>query len=557
MSAPNVTVAAARILIDELCRNGVRHAVIAPGSRSAALAMAAAEHPDVSVAVEIDERSAGFLAIGIARELGRPAVVITTSGTAVTNLAPAVAEADIDCVPMILLTADRPPELHHVGANQTIDQVKVFGDRVRWFCGMGVPEPRADANAMWRSTVCQAVARATGAAGALSGPVHLNLPLREPSVPLTDDGRTRGLPFDSDTTGRPGSLPWTRFGNPGRETAEPEVVDAERVVVAVAADTHRRDLVEVAASYGWVVIAEPQSGARTAGAITTAHHLLQDEGIAADLVADVVIEVGRVGLSRPVREFLDRAETRMVFDRRWVDPSRTAAVWGAAGIPRPAVPRGEGRWLDTWRSLERKARAALDRALDDSGLTEPRVARDAARSVPDNGRLVVASSMPIRDLDLAMGPSPVAVVANRGASGIDGFVSTALGVAAVTEGPTVALAGDLSILHDSNGFLVRPRPDAVFVVANNNGGGIFSFLPQAEFTDSFEQVFGTPHGVSFADLAGLHGLEHRSIDDPTELIPAVGGGIAKGGIHLIEIRTDRAANVEHHRALTRAVLSAL
>lgn len=247
----------------------------------------------------------------------------------------------------------------------------------------------------------------------------------------------------------------------------------------------------------------------------------------------------------------------MVFDRRWVDPSRTAAVWGSAGIPWPAAPRGEGHWLDTWRSLERKARAALDRALDDSGLTEPRVARDAARAVPDNGRLVVASSMPIRDLDLTMGPSPVKVVANRGASGIDGFVSTALGVAAVTEGPTVALAGDLSILHDSNGFLVRPRPDAVFVVANNDGGGIFSFLPQAEFTDSFEQVFGTPHGLSFADLAGLHGLEYRSIEDATELIPAVGRGIAEGGLHLIEIRTDRAANVEHHRALTRAVLSAL
>ena len=557
MSAPNVTVAAARILIDELHRNGVRHAVISPGSRSAALAMAAAEHPDVSVAVEIDERSAGFLAIGIARELGRPAVVITTSGTAVANLAPAVAEADIDCIPMILLTADRPPELHHVGANQTIDQVKVFGERVRWYCGMGVPEPRADANALWRSTVCQAVAKATGAAGLLSGPVHLNLPLREPSVPLIDDGRTRGLPFDHDTAGRPGSVPWTRFGTSGRETPEPEVVDAERVVVAVAADAHRSDLVEVAASHGWVVIAEPQSGARTAGAITTAHHLLQDEGIVADLAADVVIEIGRVGLSRPVRAFLDRAETRMVFDRRWVDPSRTAAVWGPAGIPWPAAPRGGGPWLDAWRSLERKARAALDLALDDSGVTEPRVARDAARAVPDHGRLVVASSMPIRDLDLAMGPSPVRVMANRGASGIDGFVSTALGVASVTDGPTVALAGDLSILHDSNGFLVRPRPDAVFVVANNDGGGIFSFLPQAEFTDSFEQVFGTPHGLSFADLAGLHGLQHRSIEDPTELIPAVGRGIVEGGIHVIEVLTDRAANVEHHRALTRAVLSAL
>jgi 2-succinyl-5-enolpyruvyl-6-hydroxy-3-cyclohexene-1-carboxylate synthase len=557
MSAPNPSVAAAAAIIDELVRNRVTRVVIAPGSRSAALAMAAAAHPAVRLTVEIDERSAGFFAVGAARATGRPAVVITTSGTAVANLAPAIVEADIDAIPLIVITADRPPELHHVGANQTVDQVKMFGDRVRWFCAMGVPEPRADSNAVWRSTVCQAVARAMGAIDAVSGPVHVNLPLREPSVPLTDDGRTRGVPFEFDTSGRDGGRPWTDVASVRRSGVSVEAVEEERVVLAVAADLHLPALVEEATRHGWPVIAEPQSNARTAGSITTAHHLLQSETLIEELLPDVVIEIGRVGLSRPVRSFLDRAPRRVVIDRRWVDAARTAVSWGSEGIPWPRSSDGMGSWPARWAALEERARRALDRALDDSGLTEPRVARDTARAVPAGGRLVSASSMPIRDLDLAMAAAGTRVLSNRGASGIDGFVSTTLGIASEGPDPVVALAGDLSILHDANGFLARPRPNAVFVVVNNDGGGIFSFLPQARFPDSFETVFGTPHGRSFADLAGFHGLGHTLVEEATALIPAIESGIEGGGVHLVEVRTDRAANVEHHRALTRAVLEAL
>ncbi len=557
MSAPNASVAAATAIIDELVRSGVIRVVIAPGSRSAALSMAAAAHPEIRLTVEIDERSAGFFALGAARATGRPAVVITTSGTAVANLAPAIVEADLDCVPLIVLTADRPPELHHVGANQTIDQVKIFGDRVRWFCGLGVPESRADANAVWRSAVCQAVARSVGAVDAVAGPVHLNLPLREPSVPLTDDGRTVGVPFDFDTAGREGGRPWTRVGDTVRSGVVVDAVEEQRVVLAVAADLNQPRLAEEAARHGWPVIAEPQSNARGPGSITTAHHLLQSGALVEELAPEVVVEVGRVGLSRPVRSFLDRAPRRVVIDRRWVDPSRTAVSWGSAGIPWPESPRGPGDWLNRWTSLEALARRALDHALDASGLTEPRVARDVVRAVPVDGTLVAASSMPIRDLDLAMGPGGARVLANRGASGIDGFVSTALGIAAEGSVPVVGLAGDLSVLHDSNGFLARPRPGVVFVVVNNDGGGIFSFLPQARFPDTFETVFGTPHGRSFAALAAFHDLHHTLVGEAVSLIPAIEAGVDRGGTHLIEVQTDRATNVDHHRALTSAVLAAL
>jgi len=547
---PNPSTALARVVVDELVRNGVGRFVIAPGSRSAALALAAVDQA-AAVTVMIDERSAGFFAVGLSRATKTPTAVIVTSGTAVANLYPAVVEADLDGIPLIVLSADRPPELRHAGANQTIDQIAMFGSRVRWFSEMGVAEDRPGSNSYWRACVCHAVASAAGREGG-PGPVHVNLAFREPLVPFSDDGRNTADPFRHPVEGRPGRRPWTAT-RPPTPAVRDDPLASERVLVLAGAGAPPQ-AVERALSGGWVVAAEPQSGARLPGVITTAHHLASHPAAEA-LLPEVVIKLGRPGLSRPLQVFAARAERAITVAPPWAwfDADRTSEAI-VEQMPAPAsVP---GAWRDVWADLERIARSALDGFLDtQTGVSEPRTARDVARAVPPGGVLVAGSSMPIRDLDMFMAARPLAVVANRGASGIDGFISTALGVAAGGGRPTVALAGDLSVLHDQNGFLAEPRADMVLVMVNNDGGGIFSFLPQAQVPRDFERVFGTPHGRSFERLAGLHSLAYELIDDPGRLEPAVAE--AGPGITLIEVRTERGANVGVHRAATAAVHAAL
>jgi 2-succinyl-5-enolpyruvyl-6-hydroxy-3-cyclohexene-1-carboxylate synthase len=566
MSHANPSTALATVLVDELVRNGVGHLVLGPGSRSAPLAMAAAAHPAVQVHVHIDERSAGFAALGIGRATGAPAAVLTTSGTAAVNLHPAVVEAAAAAVPLIALTADRPPELRHAGANQTIDQVGLFGGAVRWFCEVGVPEDRPGSNAYWRSTVCRAVAAAVGLGGR-GGPVHLNLAFRDPLVPASDDGRSSARPFASPTGGRPDGAPWTRLTRP--EPGPAGLSDrwtsvARGMVVAgdLGGGRFVPSLAEVdglAARLGWPLVVEPPAGGRPAQVITTAHQLLGHPGFLDRYRPEAVLVLGRAGLSRNLAGLLATVPTIVADPGTWSDPARSAEEM-LAGWPSPDIELGrrpDGEWRRGWLEAERVARAALDDALDAiDEPTEPRTARDAARSAV-GGRMVVASSMPVRDLDWYMHPGDVEIISNRGASGIDGFVATVLGVAAVSSRPVTALAGDLSVLHDAGGFLVDPRPDAVFVVVDNDGGGIFSFLPQAGFPEHFEQVFGTPHGRSFERLAAFHDLGFQAVERASGLVPAVEEARRAGGVHLVVVRTDRARNVEVHRELTAAVSRAL
>lgn len=593
MTAANPSQALATVLVDELARNRITHVCLAPGSRSTALAMAAHARPEVAVHVGVDERSVGFLALGIARATGWPAAVVSTSGTAAVNFHPPVVEADAARVPLLVLTADRPPERRHTGANQTIDQLGLYSTAVRWFCEMGAPEDRAGSNAYWRSTVCRAVGEAVGVGGR-PGPVHVNLAFREPLVPAADDGRSRAAPFAHPTAGRSGGRPWTAVRRGPRPASDAELTGlADRIAatergLVVAGDTPvaAEPVVALARAAGWPLLAEPLSGARTGPtAVSTYHLLLSHPTFARAHRPDLVVRIGRAALSRPLLDLLDETVPQVLVDPdgAWLDPRRTVgqvvAADPAATCARLAdrlETRGDSSWLTSWCDAERRARHAVDTALDaEQSPSEPRTARDVADLVPDGGTLVVASSMPVRDLDRFMRPrSGLTVLGNRGASGIDGLVSTAIGAALArtsapagrpaddhTAGdhrPTVALAGDLSLLHDRNGFLLLDEhPDVVVVVVNNDGGGIFSFLPQAGFPDSFERLFGTPHGVDPAEVAATHNLDHRRVEQAGELKPVLAEACRTGGMHLIEVRTDRDANTELHRRLQQQVTEAL
>ncbi|MDQ1695795.1 MAG: 2-succinyl-5-enolpyruvyl-6-hydroxy-3-cyclohexene-carboxylate synthase, partial [Frankiaceae bacterium] len=514
----NAGAAFAAVVVDELTRHGVTDAVIAPGSRSTPLALALLSDPRVRLHVRIDERSAGFLALGIARTSERPVPVLCTSGTATAHLHAAALEADQSRVPLLLFTADRPAELRGVGANQTVDQVGLYGSAVRWSCDVGVPESRPESVAYWRSVVSRAVAVAAGRSSGPAGPVHVNLPLREP-LTATDDGV--GFPYPVD--GRPGGAPWTDAsrGSSQPPTALADQIGSARRGVLVAGDGLGRSdaaaVASLAARAGWPLIAEPHSNARSGSqALRGTDALLRDPDYVRGHRPDLVVVAGRVGLSRTLLAWL-AATPHVIVDRdgMWWDPTRSAVsvvradVSALARLPATTADAG---WLESWLEPAKAAGAAIDAVLDETdALTEPRVARDVAASLPEGAALVVASSMPIRDLDLTMQPrSDLRIVANRGVSGIDGFVSTASGVALANSGPTWALAGDLSVLHDVNGLLVGPgevRPDLTVVVVNNDGGGIFSLLPQASGdAAAFERLFGTPHGVDIQQLATAYAV---------------------------------------------------
>jgi len=555
----NPSTALAVTLADELIRCGMTEAVLAPGSRSAPLAMelfARAQRGDLRLHVRIDERSAAYLALGLAKASGRPVCVACTSGTAAASFHPAVIEAGESCVPLLVLTADRPPELRGTGANQAIDQVKLYGDAVRWFCEVGAPEERAGQAAYWRSLACRAWGAASGAAGGAAGPVHLNLAFRDPLVPdrpPAPDGAGRAR-WRLD--GRPGGAPWITFG--GAWTAAPlEVPWTERgLIVCGDGAEDPESLREMAEAAGWPILAEPSSGARRGpNALSAYEYVLGSPVFLGSHRPDLIISAGRPGLSR-LQTLLYTSATgpgaaarHIVVAKhpgRWDDPSRTATDVA------PAVRlagRGAGRaWLASWRRAAAAAGQAANDILDaGDDVTEPRLARDLVAALPDGALLWAASSLPIRDLDHHMVPRRIRVLASRGASGIDGTASAAIGAAlahqAAGGGPAFALIGDLAFVHDAPGLIVgpgEPVPDLCLVVVNNDGGGIFSLLEQAAFggpSGPFERVFGTPHGADLRHLAAAAGLPYTRLEHPKDLAGAISGT----GLRVVEARTTRAA----------------
>jgi 2-succinyl-5-enolpyruvyl-6-hydroxy-3-cyclohexene-1-carboxylate synthase len=581
----NPATALATVLVDELARCGLAEAVIAPGSRNAPLAMALWEQAARSAGrprlhVRIDERSAAFLALGLAKLSRRPVAVICTSGTAAAHFHAAVIEADEAGVPLLVLTADRPPELRGTGANQTVDQLKLYGSAVRWFCEVGVPEARPGMNAYWRSLACRAWASAAGTAGTMPGPVHLNLSLREPLVP---DAAETGRPgpdapsaWPEPLAGRAGGAPWTAVGGAGAGALE--LPWTERgVVVCGDGCADPAALLRLAAEAGWPVLAEPSSGARAGpGALAAYPYLLESAEFVAGHRPDVIVSAGRPGLSRGQLAYLQATTPAGAAPRhvvvaqgrgRWADPARTATDVAAAvrlvGAPGRS---GTSGWLASWLAADAAARAAAAAILDaGDALSEPRLARDLAAALPDGALLWAASSLPIRDLDQQMAPrAGITVMASRGASGIDGLVSAACGAALAHQraggGPAAALLGDLAFLHDAPGLFTgpeEPRPDLLLVVVNNDGGGIFSLLEQAAFPAPFERVFGTPHGGALGQAAAAAGLPAVTVERAPGLADALAGkGLPDTGIRMVEVRASRADGAALRHRLRRACTAA-
>lgn len=567
MSAANAGEALATVMVDELVRCGVTHAFLGPGSRSTPVALALAARPELDLRVGIDERSVAFAALGAAKVSGRPAAVLTTSGSAAVNLAPAVVEAYYAGVPMIVLTADRPVELRDVGAGQTIDQIKMFGDFVRWFVEVGIPEARAGSVAYWRSVAARSYHTSVWPQ---PGPVHLNLGFRDPLVPEPDE-----TGFDFPLEGRAGGQPWVDVSVPAVEPDRGALAQlagrmsgAERgLIVAGEGNLEPEPIVELAGALGWPLLAEAASNARIGPAISTYEAILRS-GFGERHRPDLVVRFGNLSTSPTLERLLDASIPQVWVDPvGWRDPTRgTASILRAnpgracRALLRAMEPAPPGAWLSCWHSAEAAAREALDEAIDSyEEVTEPRVARDLAEALPAGSTLYVASSMPVRDLDWFMRPQRrIRIRSNRGANGIDGFVSCVLGAAGQRLGPIGALCGDLCFLHDQNGLLMTSGDslDAVFVVVNNDGGGIFSFLPQAAHP-GFEKLFGTPHGMDFEQLARSYGCGYHLMKNPFELAPAVSEALEVGGVHIVEARTERESNVVVHRQAWERVAAVL
>jgi 2-succinyl-5-enolpyruvyl-6-hydroxy-3-cyclohexene-1-carboxylate synthase len=576
----NPATAFARVLVDELLRGGVTDAVLAPGSRSAPVALVLA---DAEVAgrlrlhVRIDERTASFLALGLAKAGGRPVPVLTTSGTATAHLHAAVLEAHESGVPLLALTADRPPELRATGANQTIDQAGLYGGAVRWALDVGVPEVGREAaqNRYWRSVVAKALVVARGELSGDPGPVHLNLALREPLMP---DDVTPGTPAaapSGDLAGRPDGAPWTVAAPdlPRRPRVDPGGGGRTLLVAGDAPSAVGRAAAAVADERGWPVLAEPSSGAwSAAGAVRGSALLLGAPEWLAAHRPDRVVVVGRPTLSRPVAALLaDPAVTVETHGStpRWADPGRGSALVGNAAVV-PGAERRDGEtghpaWLAGWAAGAARVGQAVDDELDapTAGLTAPRLARDLVAALPAGALLVLGSSTPVRDVDRLAVPRPdLRVLANRGVAGIDGTISTAIGAAlahqAAGGGRAFALMGDLTFLHDLTGLLTGEGervPDLTVVVPDNDGGGIFAQLEpgQPQYASAYRRVFGTPHGRDLVSVAGALGWAVTAVRSPAEL----GGALDAGGPRVVVVRTDAAAEAALAVRLRAAATTAL
>jgi 2-succinyl-5-enolpyruvyl-6-hydroxy-3-cyclohexene-1-carboxylate synthase len=562
----NPSTALARVLVDELVRGGVTDAVAAPGSRSApvALALADAERAGrLTLHVRIDERTAAFLALGLAKASGRPVPVLTTSGTATAHLHAAVLEADAAGVPLLALTADRPPELRDTGANQTIAQHGLYGGAVRAAVDVGVPEAgREEAqNRYWRSLVAKALLTARGALSGDPGPVHLNLPFREPLLPEDADVRTAG-PW----SGRPDGAPWT--GGPVAAVVRSADAGPARTLVVVGDTTPAlgRAAAELAAARDWPVVAEPSSGAWPAS-VRGGALLLGVPGWLAEQRPERVLVVGRPTLSRPVSALLADPAVRVETvgtSPRWADAGRSTTWVG--GLPAPGASPGgtpataDPAWRAAWCAAADRVGRAVDGVLDAlPALTAGLLARDLVAALPDGALLVLGSSTPVRDVDrLAVPRAGLTVLANRGVAGIDGTVSTAVGAARVHGGRAFALLGDLTLLHDLQGLLVgegEPRPDLTLVVPDNDGGGIFAQLEpgQPRYEAGYRRVFGTPHGRDLVAVAEALGWPAVRVSTSADLADAV----AAGGPRVVVVRTDQRAEAELAAALRAAAGEAL
>ena len=572
----DVALACMAQLAGQLHRLGLRDACISPGSRSTPIALALARHGGIRVHVHLDERSSAFFALGVARASDRPVALVCTSGTAVANWLPAVVEASMSGVPLLLLSADRPPALRGTGANQTIQQVDIFGGYVRWSLDAPLPDGGPGAALSWRALAAEAVGRSLGPR---PGPVHLNLPFTEPLTPTGVTVDLGPLPPERDAE----DLPRAALSSSPDPALVDELVELIRatecgLVLAgglpfAGAPDGASAIVRLAEAAAWPLIAEPTSGARSGpAALATGALLLGAPGFAASHVPDLLIQFGATPTSRAALAAAAGSGRLVVVTAPGMEADPGRAAWMtvhcdpvvlAAALVERLAPRAEQTWRRAWAEADRLAADAVAVWMQELGdeLFEGRVARDLAAVLPDGATLFAGSSMPIRDLDSFMLPrTGLRVVGNRGASGIDGSVSTALGLAAgAGQHPhTFALIGDLAFLHDAGAlFWAAGRGcDLVMIVINNRGGGIFDLLDQWRLPE-LETLFSTPHGIDLAALTLAAGAGHRLVARHRDLAPALTAARAAGGVQVVEIRTERRRNAERHRAVASVVAAAV
>ena len=602
----------------QLARSGVHHAVIAPGSRSTPITLALARNTSIRTWLHLDERAAGYFALGLARQLNEPVAIVTTSGTASANLLPSIVEASLSRIPLVALTADRPPELRDIGANQTIDQVRLFGSHARWAVELPITDGSKALEAYARGIAARAVATA---ADLPAGPVHVNVPMREP---LIDEGWRQALdegaaaasldvapnpitPYEQPAPRRPYAPVLTpTVARPHEHARAAAARLVERVlgrrgliVCGPESDALPAEAIDtLARTLGWPILADPLSGVRSGRhslvrVIDTYDALLRSPRFAARAAPEVVLRFGAAPTSKVLNQFLASLQgvPQLVVDVAggWRDPDATTSVMlraepralcdavvdalvarrpsaftGAANDPaRVGAPyHADSGWLEFWTSANHTARAALDELLREQAEPFEGYAPVALTSaVREVTTVVLGNSMIIRDADSFMPSQSRALrfVGTRGASGIDGVVSTAVGAAAAGTGPVAAIVGDLSFLHDLNGLWALRRHHLSLLVAlvNNDGGGIFHFLPQADLASAeFEEWFGTPHGIDFSSaIAAFGGRLVRP--EPTEWLAALRGAATMPGLTVVELRTDRERNVAQHREAWARVDAAL
>ena len=551
-------------LVDEWLHCGVRHAVVSPGSRSTPIALEIANRQEIEMHIFHDERSAAFAALGIAKASGVPAILVCSSGTAAVEFHPAVVEAHHSETPILICTADRPAELQGVGAPQTIDQQNLYGVAIRKFVNAEVANDSESHT--WRHIARDLFATSLGD---VQGPVHLNLRFREPLMGFATNLPPRDA-NDAVITKKV-ALPSSRSLRKLNKALESE----NGLIIAGPENYRVESIVRLAEALGWPIIADPRSGTRVPNKLVVAgaDAILRDEDFSKRLRPDVVLRFGTLPASKVVNSWLSGSGANQVVittTPSLTDPDRQCSLHIVSDIDelcaglvsvhsKESVRKRSLSWLDKWVAAEDSAQKAINAALaDEPGLTEPGVARAIYALVPEASHLVVSSSMPIRDVEWFGAPrNGLRVHANRGANGIDGVVSTAVGVALATRQPTTLLIGDIALLHDVNGLinLASRKIDLRIVVIDNNGGGIFSFLPQAQALDEakFEKIFGTPHDANIKMLAQAHQINTHELTNISDLAEV----LSQRGPWLARIVTDRQENVKVHERINQMVASNL
>lgn len=576
-NAENLNMLWSHLLLEELQRCGVNRICISPGSRNSALTLAAARNPRIDCTVHFDERGAAFHALGMAKALGAPVALLCTSGSATANYLPAIVEASNAGIPLIVITADRPPELQDCGANQTIDQAGLYGKFVRWEAHVPCPSETIPASAVL-TTLDQAVHRAHYPD---AGPVHINCAFREPLAPVL-------VPFGMEAclagleAWRESDLPFSRYDAPSEATVPEDVLQAlakarRGIIVAgeLRSDTEREAVLALARAWDWPLLPDIASGLRMCDDTRILHFYdacLLSETFRAALCPDLVLHLGGPITSKRLQQHLETA--RPAYVRAHPSPRRRdpghcvthrvvasvdAFATALTGIEKPQV---DEHWMTDLKNQNTTAADCLHQWLENEPIFgECAIARALSESLAEGHALFIGNSMPIRDFDTcaaATGGSRAAYV-NRGASGIDGNIATASGIARATKDPVTAIIGDLAALHDLNSLSLLRDAGApvILIVINNDGGGIFSMLPIAYHNPHFEAYWGVPHGLSFKDAAAMFGIAYHTSRNAKALVETYARAANEGKSALIELRTDRIANERQHKELQQAVIAAL